>query len=84
MNILFGLIIIVAGTYMVIKTEWLLRNFGRIAWFEKTFGAEGGSRLGYKLLGLIVIFFGLLVMTNLLGGFMGWALKPLIRSRSTT
>jgi len=79
MFVLYGLILIVLGTLVVFQSEWLLYNFGRIAWFEKQFGSEGGSRLGYKLLGLIVIFFGLLEMTGLLGGFMNFALSPLIQ-----
>jgi len=76
---ILGLIMIIIGTLMIVKTEWLLQNFGRIAWFEKQFGAEGGSRLGYKLVALIVIFFGILIMTGLIGGFMNWMLSPLIR-----
>jgi fatty acid desaturase len=81
MNIILGLIIAAVGVGLVMKTEWLMQNFGRIAWFEAKLGAEGGSRLGYKLLGLIAIFIGLLVMTGLIGSFMGWALGPLIRGR---
>lgn len=34
-KIILGIIAIAAGTGMVIKTEWLVSNFGRIAWFEK-------------------------------------------------
>jgi len=72
-----GLILIALGVMMVIKTEWLLNNFGRIAWFEEHLGVEGGSRLGYKIVGLLLIFFGLLAMTGLSGGFANWALSPL-------
>jgi len=79
MHILYGFIIIIVGAMVVIKSEWLLNNFGRIAFFESHLGSEGGSRLGYKLIGLLVIFIGLLVMTNLIGGFLEWALSPLIR-----
>jgi len=79
MNVIYGLLLIGAGTLVVFKSEWLLHNFGRIAWFEKNLGGEGGSRLGYKLIGLIIIFFGLLTMTSLTKGFMGAVLSPLIR-----
>jgi len=81
MNFIFGLILIVVGTLIVMKTEWLMQNFGRVNWFEKNLGAEGGSRLGYKLLGLLAIFVGLLFLTGLMGGFMNWMLSPLTRVR---
>lgn len=63
------------------KTEWFMINFGRISWFEEKLGTEGGSRLGYKIIGLIAIFFGLMLITGLFGGFAEWAISPLVRSR---
>lgn len=81
MNVIFGLLIIAAGTMIVIKSEQIYQNFGRIAFFEKYLGTDGGSRLGYKLAGLVVIFAGLLVMTGLGSGFMETALSPLIRKQ---
>jgi len=79
MHILFGLIIIVVGALMVIKSEAMLNAFGRISFFERHLGTEGGSRLGYKLIGFIIIFIGLLIMTNMIGGFLEWLLSPLLR-----
>ena len=79
MNFILGLIIFAAGALIIMKTEWLMQNFGRIAWFEEHLGPEGGSRFGYKLIGLIAIFFGLLFITGLIGDFTNWALSPLIR-----
>jgi hypothetical protein len=77
MKIIGGLILIALGTLIVIKTEFLLENFGRISWFEEKLGSQGGSRLGYKLIGLIFIFFGLLLITGLFNGFMETSLSPL-------
>ncbi|NLZ74601.1 hypothetical protein GX917_01740 [Candidatus Falkowbacteria bacterium] len=79
-KIILGIIAIAAGTGMVIKTEWLVSNFGRIAWFEKKLGAEGGTRLGYKLIGLLIIFIGIVVMTGSGPEFFGWVLSPLIKT----
>ncbi len=79
MNIFLGLLLLVGGLFFVIKTEWFLSNFGRISWFEAKLGAEGGSRLGYKIIGMVLIFFGLLVMTGLIGGFLNWVLSPLLK-----
>jgi hypothetical protein len=77
MKIIGGLILMALGTLIIIKTEFLLENFGRIAWFEEKLGSEGGSRLGYKLIGLIIIFFGLLLTTGMFNGFMTTTLSPL-------
>lgn len=79
MRIILGLIIIAIGTLIIIKTEGLLSIFGRIEFFEKHLGSDGGSRLGYKLIGLFIIFIGILVTTNMINGFMEWLLSPLIR-----
>ncbi len=81
MKIIGGLILVILGTLIVMYTEWLLKNFGRINWFEKNLGAEGGSRMGYKLVGLIIIFIGLLTMTGMINGFIGFIVSPLTRGR---
>jgi len=79
MHLIIGLIMIAIGALIVIKSEALLNNFGRIGFFEQHLGTEGGSRLGYKLIGLFVIFIGALVFTNLIGGFLSWILSPLLK-----
>lgn len=79
MNILIGMIIFAVGALMVIKSEALLNSFGRIEFFERHLGAEGGSRLGYKLIGILAVFIGMLVMTNMIGGFLEWILSPILR-----
>jgi uncharacterized membrane protein YkgB len=47
------------------KNEWLLRNFGRINWAEEKFPYSGGTRFFYKILGIIIVFLGLFVMTGI-------------------
>jgi len=79
MNIVIGAIILAVGALIVIKSEAVLNMFGRIEFFERYLGTEGGSRLGYKLVGLLAIFIGFLIMTNMIGGFMEWVLSPLLR-----
>lgn len=78
MNIILGIIIMAIGALITIKSEAMLNAFGRIGFFEKYLGIEGGSRLGYKLVGILAIFIGMLIMTNMIGGFLGWILSPLI------
>ncbi|NCB20627.1 MAG: hypothetical protein EOM88_01715 [Clostridia bacterium] len=76
--IFLGIIILAAGVILVIKTEWFLQNFGRISWFEKVLGTEGGSRLGYKLLGLLAITIGIILATGSGEGFITWLVSPLV------
>lgn len=79
MYIITGFVIIAIGALIVIKSEAILNTFGRIAFFEQYLGTEGGSRLGYKLVGILIIFIGILVMTDMIGGFMEWILSPLLK-----
>jgi hypothetical protein len=79
MYILIGAGILAIGIFMVIKSEAMLNSFGRIEFFERHLGLDGGSRLGYKLIGIGTIFIGFLIMTNMIGGFMEWFLAPLLR-----
>jgi len=76
-HIILGLLITAAGVSLVIQTEWFLNNFGRIAWFEDKLGTEGGSRLGYKLVGIVLIFIGIIVLTGSGNSFMAWLVSPL-------
>ncbi len=63
LNIIGGLILVGIGFLFVWKTEAFLKTFGRIPWAEAKLG---GSRVFYKLLGIILIFFGIVTMTGML------------------
>lgn len=80
MHIIFGLIVAVLGVLITIKSEAIYGVFGPIAFFEKYLGTEGGSRLGYKLAGILIFFIGIMMATNVFGEFMGWILSPLINA----
>jgi len=71
---------LIVGAGIVIKSEAMLNAFGRIGFFERYLGYEGGSRLGYKLIGLAAIFIGTLIMTNMIHSFLTWLLSPLINA----
>jgi len=77
MHIILGIIVIAVGAVITIKSEWMLANFGRIQFFEEHLGVEGGSRLGWQLLGILIIFIGIMIFANLIGGFLNWMLSPL-------
>ncbi|PLX26720.1 hypothetical protein C0583_06860 [Candidatus Parcubacteria bacterium] len=71
-RIFWGLIAIIAGYFIVRKTEWLMNNLGRMQFFESKLSTMGGSRVGYKLIGLGLLFIGILMITNLTDGFVEW------------
>jgi hypothetical protein len=72
MRIFWGIIAMGMGATIVMKTEWLVYNIGRMDFFESKLGTMGGSRLGYKLIGMAVVFVGILMITNLTEGFAQW------------
>lgn len=69
MKYLFGILAVLLGTLMVVKTEWIVSNFGTSSWAEEKMGTSGGTRLLYKLIGILVIFFAMMGVTGLLGPF---------------
>jgi hypothetical protein len=77
MRFIIGALMIVAGSLIIYKVEWMVENFGRIDFFEQKLATSGGTRLGYKLIALIAIFLGVLSVTGLINGFMAWALSPM-------
>lgn len=65
-NILWGGLAVGAGYALLRYSSWMVYNIGRVPFAEKYLGS---THLFYKILGLIVIFFGFLQMTGMLGGF---------------
>jgi len=81
MNYIIGIICVLVGSLLILKTEWFFENFGTIAWAEENLGTSGGSRLMYKLIGLVAIFIGFLLVTNMFQGFiMGTLGKIFVKS----
>ena len=68
MKFIFGIVGIAIGSLLIIKTEWFIQNFGTSSWAENKMGFSGGTRLLYKLIGLVVIIIATLGMTGMLGG----------------
>lgn len=66
MHIVIGLILVAVGSLVSLKSEAMLKAFGRIPSFEKYFGTEGGSRLFFQLLGVALIIAGFLSITGIL------------------
>lgn len=64
MRIVFTLLGTALGALIVWKSEWIYRTFGSVATAEKYLGFEGGTRLMWKLVGLLVIFMSWLYLTG--------------------
>lgn len=79
MMFLLGVILLIVGALIVIKSETILEAFGRIEFFERYLSTSGGSRLGYKLLGILVAILGMMAISGLLGGFVSWVVSPLTK-----
>ena len=69
-KIIGGFIICGLGFLMIWKTAWIVENFGTNAWAEAKLGSSGGTRIMYKLIGLIIMFFGMLMITGLSNAFL--------------
>lgn len=80
-RIIFGIIGIVIGSIMVMRSEWFLSFFGRIDWAEIHLGSEGGTRVFFKLVGMILILVSLMVMTGMIEGLLMAIFGPLFRER---
>jgi len=66
-----GIIGIVVGAFLIIKTEWFLKFFGRIEWAETHLGTSGGTRLFYKLLGIAIIILSFMFMAGIVQLLLG-------------
>ncbi|MBI4138554.1 hypothetical protein HY479_00180 [Candidatus Uhrbacteria bacterium] len=75
-RILIGLALAAAGTFFVIKTRKIMDFFGPIAWADAKLGG-GGTNLMYKLIGIVLIFTGFMVATNLWNAFLNATLGSL-------
>jgi hypothetical protein len=67
-SVVGGIVLMAVGCLFVIKSEWFLQNFGSIPWAEQHLGLDGGTRLFYKLLGILIAIVGMMMATGLLGG----------------
>ena len=70
MRYVLGIVIIGIGFVITWKSDWIMNNFGRIAWAEAKLGMEGGTRLLWKLIGITTIIFAFLYMTGAMGGIL--------------
>jgi hypothetical protein len=66
--VFLGIIFVIIGSFLVIKTAWFRNFFGPIPWFDKHLGYEGGTTFGYKIIGIICIILGFLLIFDMFEG----------------
>lgn len=76
LRIPLGIIVMVIGFWMVLKTETVLSWFGSVPFAEDKFG-PGGSRFFYKLLGILIVFIGIFIATNIISDMLESTAKVL-------
>lgn len=80
-NILLGGLAVGVGYLFIRHSSWLVYNIGRVGFAEKYLGS---THIFYKILGLIIIFFGFLGMTGMLGPFIMGTLGKLFGTSTVT
>lgn len=83
LRILIGLAVTGLGTFIVIRTRDVYDFFGPIQWAEAKLGG-GGSVLLYKVIGILLCFFGIIVTTNLWDWFLQATLGSLLPNVGAT
>lgn len=76
MQIVYGILAIIAGTLMLKYNYQLVNLTGRQDWIESKLGS-GTTYFAYKLLAIFVVIMGILVVTGLATPFLLWLLSPL-------
>lgn len=81
LRLVIGLGIAGLGAAIVIKTNMVIDWFGSVDWAEQKLGG-GGTNLFYKAIGLLLVFIGFLVATNLWDSFLQSTLGSLLPTPS--
>lgn len=77
LRIIAGALIAAFGILMTMKAQWFYDNIGTVEWAERVLGSEGGSRVFYKLFGMLIALIGFLMITGLLGRIILFFFLPL-------
>jgi hypothetical protein len=65
------------GFIVVWRADWMMNNFGRIPFAEKYLTSEGGTRVFYKLVGILIMIVGMMHATGLLEPTIGSLAKTI-------
>lgn len=71
-HIILGIIFCIVGALFTLKYEWIFREFGRTEFAEKYLAYEGGSRLFYRLIGILIVIAGFLIISGIHFSILNW------------
>ncbi len=77
MKYIYSFLVIIAGFLLVKYSNWIVKNFGYIDWAEKHLGSEGGTRLVWKMIGILFIIGAFLVISGLMNNILYAIFDPL-------
>ena len=77
MKYFLGIFGMVAGFLLIWKATWILNNFGRVNFAEKYLGTMGGTRMFYKLIGILAILICFIWVSGTLDNILLATLGPL-------
>jgi len=75
-----GIVVMVIGYFVVSKSEKVFEFFGENAFAEKRLGS-GSSRFFYKLIGILIVFMGIFIATNIMHDILGGTAKVLTNTK---
>jgi hypothetical protein len=75
-----GIIVMVVGYFIVARSEKVFEWFGENAFAEKYIGF-GATRFFYKLIGVLVVFIGIFIATNVASDLLGSLARVLTHSK---
>ncbi len=76
LRIPLGIIVMVIGYFVVAKSEKVFEWFGENAFAEKYLGF-GSSRFFYKVIGVLIVFAGIFIATNVGSDILGGVARVL-------
>ena len=68
MKIIIGILTVLIGAFITIKSDALYKAMGPVQWAEAHLLTAGGSRFFYKLIGVFLVILGFMIMTGLIEG----------------
>ena len=77
MKYVYSFLVIILGFLLVRYSNWIVRNFGYIDWAETHLGSEGGTRLVWKLVGILFIIGAFLVISGLMNNLLYAIFAPI-------
>ena len=70
MKYFYSFLVILLGFLLVRFTNWIVTNFGYMDWAEHHLGSYGGTRLMWKIIGVLFIVGALLVISGLMNNIL--------------